>query len=139
LSRTGSAELAVRLAAQVALEDQLKQMDESLRQAADDLRKNHLTGVIDLSFLTAHRRFLTSMQRQGRQLIQQLASAKAQVDDARRQLAEAAKRRKAIERLRERGLDRWKADQSRRELADLDEIGAQIAYTNLLQDSLADA
>src|SRR4051794_27003829 len=103
-------ELAVRHAKQVALEDQLKRMDESLKQASEDLRRNHLTGSIDLSFLAAHRRFLTSMQRQGMQLVQQIAAAKAHVEDARRQLAEAAKRRKAIDRLRERALDTWRAD-----------------------------
>ena len=124
-------ELAVRHAKQVALEDQLKRMDESVKQASEDLRRDHLTGSIDLSFLTAHRRFLTSMQRQGMQLVQQIAAAKAHVEDARRQLAEAAKRRKAIDRLRERAFEAWREDLARHEMAELDEIGTQIAYADL--------
>jgi flagellar export protein FliJ len=53
------------------------------------------------------------------------------VDEARAQLAEAAKQRKIIEKLREQQFERWKADQAKRELAQLDEIGMQLAYQNL--------
>src|SRR4051794_7518015 len=95
-------ELALREAKVVELKAALTELDQSLRAASDDLRQNHLTGAINLSFLTAHRRFLLSMRRQGIQIAQQIATAQLHVDEARKQLAEAAKRRKAIERLREK-------------------------------------
>jgi flagellar FliJ protein len=126
-------ELASRELVVVNLKNDLKRLDESLRGAAEDLRKNHLTGAINLNFLTAHRRFLTAMQRQGIGIVQQVAGAQVLVDEARQQLAEAAKRRKVIEKLREKQFARWREDQERRELAQLDEIGAQIAYANITE------
>jgi flagellar FliJ protein len=126
-------ELASRELVVVKLQNDLKRLDESLQGAAEDLRKNHLTGAINLNFLTAHRRFLTAMQRQGIGIVQQVAGAQVLVDEARQQLAEAAKRRKVIEKLREKQFARWREDQERRELAQLDEIGAQIAYANITE------
>src|SRR5215213_1362544 len=67
-------ELAVRELVVVNLQIELKRLDDALRTASDDLRNNHLTGSIDMSFLTAHRRFLLSMQRQGRGVVQQIAT-----------------------------------------------------------------
>ncbi|MBC8109384.1 MAG: flagellar FliJ family protein, partial [Anaerolineae bacterium] len=115
---------------------ELKRLDDALRSASEDLRQNHLTGAIDLSFLTAHRRFLLSMKRQGVGVVQTIAAAQAQVDDARRKLADAAKQKKVIERLRERHLMRWKEDQARREQAEMDEIGTQIGYANLVNETM---
>jgi flagellar FliJ protein len=126
-------ELASRELVVVNLQNDLKRLDESLQGAAEDLRKNHLTGAINLNFLTAHRRFLTAMQRQGIGIVLQVAGAQVLVDEARQQLAEAAKRRKVIEKLREKQFARWREDQERRELAQLDEIGAQIAYANITE------
>jgi flagellar FliJ protein len=123
-------ELASRELVLVNLQIELQNLDELMRGAADDLRKNHLTGAIDVSFLTAHRRFLLSVRRQGVGIVQKMATAQAHVDDARRKLAEAAKHRKVIERLRERHLERWREDQARREQAETDEIGTQIGYAN---------
>ena len=128
-------ELAVRELVVVNLQVELKRLDDTLRGASQDLRQNHLTGPIDMSFLVAHRRFLLSMQRQGAGVLQKIAAAQAHVDDARRKLAEAAKQRKVIERLRERHLLRWREDQARREQAEMDEIGTQIGYANLTRDS----
>jgi flagellar FliJ protein len=54
-----------------------------------------------------------------------MARQQRKVDEAQRLLAEAAKERKILEKLKERHLERWRADQSRRELADADEVGAQ--------------
>lgn len=127
--------LAIRSARLLELENELKRMDEKLRHAAEELRRNHLTGPIDLSFLTAHRRFLGGMQREGLALAHQIAQQHQVVDEARRQLFEAAKRRKAIARLRERHFERWRQDLARREQAELDEIGAQISYANLSDEA----
>jgi flagellar FliJ protein len=127
-------ELASRELVVVNLKNELTRLDESLKSASEDLRKNHLTGAIDLNFLAAHRRFLGAMQRQGMLLVQKIATAQAHVDDARRKLAEAAKQRKVIERLREKQFARWQEDQARRELAAMDEIGSQIGYANVTED-----
>jgi flagellar protein FliJ len=128
--------VAERVARVVALQNELKQMDESVKSAADDLRKNHLTGAIDLNYLTAHRRYMNAMQQQGIALAQRIAAAQVQVNEARLKLAEAAKARKVIEKLRQRQFERWQADQAKRETAAMDEIGSQIGYANVTEMGL---
>jgi flagellar FliJ protein len=126
-------ELAHRQATLVSFQNDLQALDEALRAASDDMRNNHLTGALDLNFLAAHRRFVNAMQRQGMNLVQKIAAAQRAVDEARALLAEAAKRRKVIEKLREKQLARWQQEQDRRETAAMDEIGSQIGYSNLIE------
>jgi flagellar protein FliJ len=128
-------ELAVKQRALVELQGHLQQLQEAVQTANTDVRQNRLVGRLDMSFLAAHRRFLTGMQRQAMGLVQRMTIAQRSVDDARAALAEAAKQRKVIEKLREKQLERWRAEQSRRELAELDEIGMQLAYQNLTDGS----
>ena len=130
--------LAHKVARLVELQNELTKLDQSLKSASEDLRKNHLTGSIDLSFLTAHRRFLGAMQRQGLHVAQQIAAAQMHVDEARKHLAEAAKQRKVIEKLREKQFERWREDLARREQADMDEIGNQIGYHNVIEQAATD-
>ena len=112
----------------VSAEAELARIDAAVRDALDDLRKNHLTGPIDLNYLAAHRRFMMAMQRQQLERQQQAKVARAKVDAAQKLLAEAAKQRKAIETLREQQHARWADDQSRREAAALDEVAMQMAF-----------
>ena len=126
-------ELGHRQAKLVELQNELKKLDESLRRASDDVRDNHLTGRLDMNFLAAHRRFVNTLHRQGSNVVQKIAAAQRAVDEARRLLAEAAKQRKVIEKLREKQLARWKAEQDRKETAATDEIGSQIGYANLVE------
>src|SRR4051812_44637659 len=81
---------ATAAAAKAAAQAELKNLDESVQRALADLRANHLTGSLDLSFLAAHRRFMLAMQRQGLNLVQKLQEAQKKVDTAQAELAEAA-------------------------------------------------
>ena len=119
VEREKQRELAIKQRQLVELQGYLQQLQQTVNGANNDVRLNRLTGRLDMGFLAAHRRFLTGMQRQAMGVVQKIA------------LAEAAKQRKVIEKLRERQLARWKAEQSRRELAELDEIGMQLAYQDL--------
>ena len=125
---------AAAAAAVTAAKGELKRLDESVQQALADLRANHLTGSLDLSFLAAHRRFMLAMQRQGLVLMQKLQEAQKKVDAAQAELAEAAKQRKIIEKLRERQLARWAAEVNRKEAAQLDEVATQMTYQNSVDD-----
>jgi flagellar FliJ protein len=125
--------LAERAAAVNAAEEAIRIANESIVTGQDDVRR-HLMGSLDMGFLTAHRRFMVAIQRQIAELMTKLAAARNNLEQARVQLAEAAKRRKAIEKLRERQFDRWRADQARREAALADEIGSQLAFGNLRED-----
>ena len=121
------------------LQGTLRRLQETVQATNDEVRNNHLVGRLNMDFIAAHRRFLTGMQRQAMAVIQKMALAQRAVDEARAELAEAARRRKVIEKLRERQFQRWRAELDRREQAEMDEIGMQLAYRNLAEDgSLAE-
>lgn len=134
VERQKQRELAAEQARLVQLQNELKQLDQAVQAANQDLRDNRLIGRLDMGFLAAHRRFLIAMQRRGIELVQKIALAQRAVDDARAALAEAAKHRKVIEKLREKQFERWKAEMSKRELSEIDEIGMQLAYQNQTED-----
>jgi flagellar FliJ protein len=113
-----------------ALETELRAMDEAVQAAAKQVRDNHLTGVLDMDFLAAHRRFMNASQRQAMEVVQRLAKAKVLFDEAQKQLVEAAKQRKIIEKLREKQHARWAAEAARIEGIELDELSMQLAFRN---------
>ena len=127
--------LAVAQSKMQRLEEQLRDLDRTVQAAHADAREHHLVGRLDMAFLAAHRRFIASSQRQAMNLAQSMATVKAEIDQARAALAEAARQRKVIEKLRERQYDRWKADLLKKETAEMDEIGTQLAVRNLLAGS----
>lgn len=120
-------DLAAAQAEMVRLQGELRELNDSMRASAADLKDNRLTGPIDVAFLAAHRRYSVAMQRQGMQLVQDMARQQRKVEDAQRGLAEAAKERKVMEKLREKQHERWREEQARKEMAELDEVGMQLA------------
>jgi len=120
-------DLAVLQAEMVRLQNELKALNDSIQASAADLKDNRLTGPIDVGFLAAHRRYSMAMQRKGMQLVQDMARQQRKVDDAQRLLAEAAKDRKVMEKLREKQYERWRTEQAGKELAATDEVGMQLA------------
>ena len=126
-------ELAAVQAEYAQLEIQLRALDQEVRASEVDLRSNRLTGRLDLSFLAAHRRFTLAMQRRAVALAQQMAAVRKRVDDARAALAEAAKQRKILEKLREKRKGQWSDEEDRKELAALDEISARIGYRTVME------
>jgi flagellar FliJ protein len=79
------------------------------------------------------------MQRQALALVQKMAQQKQKVEEARIDLAEAAKQRKVIEKLREKHFERWRAALAHRELTEQDEIGMQLSYWNSIDAEDAEA
>jgi flagellar FliJ protein len=120
--------LAVLQGRMTALKQELARIEQTVKQSTDDLRGSRLTGALDMAFLAAHRRFVLGMQSKAVAVVQDMARLQVQVDEAQRLAAEAAKQRKIIEKLKEKQLQRWRQEQSQRELAALDEIGMQLAF-----------
>jgi flagellar FliJ protein len=128
-------ELAAVRTEYVALEEQLRAMDQEVKQSGADLRDNHLVGRLDLAFLAAHRRYSLAMQRKAIALAEKMAAAGQKVEQAQRALAEAAKQRKIIEKLREKRQAEWKLDQARKEMAVTDEVAARIGYLRMIEQA----
>jgi len=131
--------LAAVLVEMQRLKSDLAELDQVARGAVADLRENRLTGRLDMSFLAAHRRFTGSVQRRALAIAQKMALVQRQIDEARSALAEAAKQRKIIEKLRERQLERWRSQQNRQEMEELDDIGMQLAFRQLGESQASEA
>jgi flagellar protein FliJ len=125
-------DLAAAMARLKEVEDQLKALEQSMRETNEDVRRNHLTGRLDVSFITAHRRFLLGMQRKAVELATKVAAARKDADAARAALAEAAKGRMVLDKLREKQHARWREEVERKELAQLDEVGMQMSVRELM-------
>jgi flagellar FliJ protein len=128
VERERQRELALGQAEMSRLRDELKALNDSLQASSVEMKDHHLTGSLDVNYLAAHRRYTVAMQRRGLALVRDMARQQKKVDEAQRLLAEAAKERKTIEKLRERQHERWAADVARREAAQLDEVGMQMTY-----------
>lgn len=126
-------ELAVVQAELAALEAELRAMDRGVAESTADVRNNRLVGPLDLPYLIAHRRYSAAMQRKAAALVQQMIAVKTRLELHRKALLEAAKQRKIIEKLRENRKAQWAEEQARREMASLDEVGAQIGYRNVIE------
>ena len=132
-------ELAVAQAEMARLQADLKALNDALQASAVEMKANHLTGSLDVNYLAAHRRYTVAMQRTGHALVQDMARQQRKIDEARRALAEAAKDRKVLEKLKERQRERWAQEVQRKELADLDEVGMQLSHRQLREDHASSA
>lgn len=121
-------ELAVIQTQMTALDAELRALDASVQNSVTDLRTNRLVGRIDLAFLSAHRRYAFAMQRKAMGIVEKMGAVKIQVDAAKRNLAEASKQRKILEKLRERLYARWREAIERRDVAEMDEIAMQLSH-----------
>lgn len=110
------------------LQAELRALNEHVQATTGDVRDNHLTGRLDLSFLAAHRRYVLGMQRKAIGLIQRAAQQQRTVEEAQKKLAEAMKQRKILEKLREKQHRRWAEALARKEAAELDEITTQMSH-----------
>ena len=124
-------ELAIVQGQWTILDTQLRALDSSVRASVEDLRTNRLIGTVDLAFLSAHRRYSLAMQRKAMGLAEKMAAVQIHVDKARKNLQEAAKQRKILEKLRERQMARWREEIERRDVAEMDEIAMRLGHDNL--------
>jgi flagellar FliJ protein len=128
LEKEKQRDYALALARQKELEEQLKALNQAMQSNNDDVRQNHLVGRLDLSFITAHRRFLVGMQRRSIDLVNAINKAQRETEAARVVMAEAAKQRMVLEKLREKQEQRWRDEAGRKEMMALDEVAMQIAF-----------
>jgi len=107
-----------------AMVNQLREMQETIstskRQAADGL-----IGNVDLDAIAGIARYSASCALRGNSLVRELAQVENLVEQARNELIEASKNRKALELLRDRQRQDWELGQRRMEAKRLDEQTTQ--------------
>lgn len=128
-------ELALVQQQMTALDAQLRALDASMRATERDMRENRLIGKLDLAFLAAHRRYAIDMQRRAVAIARKMADVQVLIDQAKRNLLEATKQKKIVEKLRERQFERWREALNRREAAEIDEIGMQLSHFDLAESN----
>lgn len=121
-------ELALIQRQMTQLQAELRALNETVQTSTVDIRGNRLVGKLDMMFLAAHRRFMAATQKKGMELVQRMSLIQKQVEEAQRALAEAAKNRKAMEKLKEKHFDRWKAELAQKEFLAADEMNTQMSY-----------
>jgi flagellar FliJ protein len=90
-----------------------------------------LVGKLDMAYIAHEKRYVGNLHVHIALMMQNLAGVEQKLAAARVGLLAAAKARKVIEKLREKQLARWRAEQDHKEAAMMDEIGTQIALRNL--------
>src|SRR5438874_13616591 len=110
-------ELAAAQAEMAQMQAELRGMNDVMQAGVLDLKRNHLTGSLDMNYLAAHRRYALAMQRKATTIAQRMALQQRQVEEARRNLAEAARQLKILEKLREKRRQEWAREQARKEFA----------------------
>jgi flagellar protein FliJ len=111
------AELEVR---RMALEGTIRGYQRAIAQEREEQRVLLKAGrIMDARAQAAASVRLGAAAQRG---VVELSGVLARLDAARAELLEATKRRKAVERLREKRLEAWRAEQNRREAMAVDEL-----------------
>lgn len=117
-----------------AMVNQLREMQETIsaskREAADGL-----IGSVDLHAIAGIARYSASCALRGNALVRDLAKLENLVEQARNELIEAAKNRKALELLRDRQRQAWELEQRRMEASLLDEQTTQAYAAKVMAES----
>jgi len=108
------------------LEDTLRRQQRFITEGKGALRDG-LVGVLDLTEMRALAGSTMQLMRRAQRMAIELAGVHSRLQTARAELIEATRDRRAIELLRERRFDRWKAELKRAEDAALDELAVQAA------------
>lgn len=108
------------------LEDRLRRQQELLAQGRESQRAG-LVGRLRIEELRIHAGSSLGQMRQAERLVLELAGLHRRLETARQELVDAARHRRAIELLRDRRYEQWRAALDRAETARLDELAVIAA------------
>ncbi|MFO0828877.1 MAG: flagellar export protein FliJ [Phycisphaerales bacterium] len=109
-----------------AIEDRIRVRQNDIAGGKESLRRS-LVGPLDPIALRQQAAATIAVDRLARRAVLELAAHAQRMLKARESLTEAARRRRALELLRERRLAEWTAAQNRAEVAFLDEMAITSA------------
>ena len=108
------------------LQRQALELAEAIKAEGDTLKQQYIQGNVDLNWVSHYRRYVTSVQRAIAERIQTATNIQEKLHQARRDLAEAAKQTKILEKLKERQQKQYEREWQRNENRELDEIGTKV-------------
>ena len=124
--RTAQQALAGIEAERRALEEALRRQQARIDEARHALR-GELTGTLHAQDLRMTANAALQLMRQAQRMLPDIAAVHQRLDEARQQLVEARRARRAVELLRERRLAEWRAAEARRETALHDDLASTAA------------
>lgn len=108
------------------LEEHLRRRQDEIAAGKQSLRSG-LVGAINMPALRLQAAASIDLMRRAQRVVLELAGIHRRLEAARALLVEATRRRRAIELLRERRFEQWKAELERVETATLDELAVMAA------------
>jgi flagellar FliJ protein len=115
---------------------QIRQAQDRIARENRALTGNQLLGKLDMGYIAHEKRYVGNLHLQIALALQKVATVEKKLAAARVELLAAAKARKVIEKLREKQFGRWRQELERKEAAEMDEIGTQIALRQAIPTSV---
>jgi len=134
LEEQAQSELAQRLRHKLMLENQLRDQQQTIVTDKASMADS-LVGRVDVGRIRQHAMHQHQVALRVQQIAMRLLELNREIDEARASLIEAAKQRKAVERLKEKQFERWRAAQEKARAAELDELATQ-AYARRPEEPL---
>ncbi len=108
-------------------QEQIASLGRQIGEEMDAMRSRQSPGTIDIQQAIRHRHWLGHLHRNALEAESRLRYLEAKLVQERAALAEAARQRRILEKLKERQHDRFVREQDRRETLQLDEL-ATVRY-----------
>lgn len=118
-------ELAKSLRQRMILQSQIQEDQGAIGVAKQSLT-DALIGAVDLDRVRQFAHFSGELTQRAQMIVVRLAGLEGQISRHRERLAEAVRRRKAVELLHDRRLAAWKRTQKRKEAAERDEMALEM-------------
>src|SRR2546423_519384 len=109
----------------IRLEIQIRRYQQGITLEKDQMRQSLRGG--DIRAVRFQSGAAVRLAGAAQRTVLELAGLLRRLESARAELLEAAKRRKAVELLKDRRFEEWRTDQNRRELAAVDELAVMAA------------
>jgi len=113
-------------------QNRVLEMAAKLRKEGDSLRQQYQTGKVDLEWVSHYRCYVSQTQQAINRRIVEVTNIQKQLLAARRNLTEAAKKRRILEKLREKQKERFNSQLHRFERIEEDEISTRMYLHKLL-------
>ncbi len=114
-----------------ALIRQIQEAQELIHQQNRTLAREKLVGALDLQYIAHEKRFVGNLHVRIVLMMQKVAATEQSLKAARAELLEAAKARKVLEKLKDKQFRRWLEDLEKKDAANMDEIGTQLAIREM--------